>query len=157
MTILRASARRRLKLSPGTASASRVQASLPAAQLTQEDALILLLSAVGYTYEDENVIYEVAYENNLAVSEKDPDKLLTRAEFVKMLVGATKYGAAAELQDLFRCGFSDDADISGEYYGYVAIAEALGVVKGDSDHNFNPDRIITRREAAVMLYNFMSR
>lgn len=133
---------------------------LPAAQLTQEDALTLLLSALGYSFDDEDddSLYKAAYENGFLKSgDRDTDKLLTRAEFVKMLVGATEYGAAAKLNGVFSCGFSDDGSISEEYYGYVAIAKALGIVQGDTNNNFNPDSIITRREAALMLYNFMSR
>jgi len=130
----------------------------PTIQLTQRDALILLLSAVGYTTATDDELYNDAYQNNLLTkSEKNADKILTRAEFVKMLVGATEYGAAGELKGVFYTGFSDDSSISGKYYGYVAIAKSLGIAHGDENNGFNPNGTVSRQDAAIMLYNFMSR
>ncbi len=130
----------------------------PTAKLTQKDALFLFLSAVGYSSEDEEDIYRMAYNYNfLTEDEKDPDKLLSRAQLIKMLIGATEYAPAAELTDIFDCGFNDDYRIPAEYYGYVAIAKGLGIVRGDLKGNFNPDNIVTCQDAAIILYNFMLR
>ncbi len=132
----------------------------PEAQLTQKDALILLLSAVDCRFgeNDEDEIYNCAYGYKLiSRKEKDPGKLLNRAEFVKMLVGATEYGSSAELKGIFSSGFSDEAVIPEGYLGYVAIARALGIVNGDSENNFNALGTLQRQDAAIMLYNFMSR
>ncbi len=132
----------------------------PEAALTQKDALILLLSATGYSSDgkDEASLYEVAYKYRLLTrSEKNPDSVLTRAALIKMLIGATEYAPSAKLKGVFVCGFSDDADISEEHYGYVAIAKALGVVKGDSENRFNPYLQVARQDAAIILYNFMAR
>ena len=41
--------------------------------------------------------------------------------------------------------------------GYVALAKGLGIVSGDAKGTFRPNAALTRREAAVMLYNLMSR
>ena len=130
----------------------------PTAQLTQKDALVLLLSAVGYNSEDEDDLYQMAYNYNLLTDdERDPERAMTRLQLVTMLIGATEYAPAAELPDIYVCGFDDDAKISDEYYGYVAIAKGLGVVRGDANNNFNPERIITRQDTAIILYNYMSR
>jgi len=130
----------------------------PTAILTQKDTLILLLSAVGYTTDDNDSLYQMAYNYKmLTKAERADDKQITRAEFIKMLIGATEYGSAAKLSGIYKCGFKDDSKITKDYYGYVAIAKALGVVSGNSKGKFNPTNSITRQDAAVMLYNFMSR
>ncbi len=131
----------------------------PEAQLTQKDALVLLLSAVGYGFDmEEDYLYESAYSYKLITrKEKDPGKLLNRADLIKILVGATEYGPAAELKGIFNPGFSDDALITDEYRGYAAIAKSLGIVKGDEENKLNPLDSVSRQDAAIMLYNFMSR
>ncbi len=130
----------------------------PTAQLTQKDALTLLMSAIGYTTDNEDSLYQMAYNYKmLTKAEKSPDKQLTRVEFVKLLVGATEYGSAAKLVGIYKCGFNDESKITKDCYGYVAIAKALGVVSGDSKNRFNPTNVITRQDAALMLYSFMSR
>jgi hypothetical protein len=97
----------------------------PTAQLTQKDALTLLLSAVGFSADDEDSLYQAAYRYNLlTVAERNPDNPLTRTSLVKMLIGASEYGPAARLTGIFSCGFADDGSISKENYGYVAIAKA---------------------------------
>jgi hypothetical protein len=131
---------------------------LPTAKLTQKDALILLLSAVGYSSEQEDDLYRMAYNYNLLTEdEREPGKLMTRAQLIKMLIGATEYGPAAEIEGIYVCGFNDDARISAQYYGYVAIAKGLGIIRGDANNNFNPDSVITRQDTAIILYNYMSR
>lgn len=132
---------------------------LPENQITQKDALTLLLSAVGYSSEEkDDYLYEAAYRYGfINRGEKKPDKLLNRAEYIKMLIAATEYGAAAKLNGIYICGFTDDSEISSDYYGFVAIAKALGIVKGDTENNFSPLSLATRQDAAIMLYNFMSR
>ena len=130
----------------------------PTVKLTQKDAITLLLSAIGYTTDNEDSLYQMAYNYKfLTKSEKDAAKTLNRSEFTKMLIGATEYGAAAKLDGIYKCGFRDDSKISKTYYGYVAIAKALKVVSGDSKNYFNPSTVVTRQDAAIMLYNFMSR
>ncbi|PKM73497.1 MAG: hypothetical protein CVU91_04200 [Firmicutes bacterium HGW-Firmicutes-16] len=130
----------------------------PTAPLTQKDALTLLLSAVGYSTDDDDSLYQMAYNNKmLTKAERAADKQIARAEFVKMLVRATEYGSAAKLDGIYKCGFKDDSSITKDYYGYVAIAKALGIVSGDSKNKFYPTSVITRQDTAVMLYNFMSR
>ena len=130
----------------------------PTVQLTQKDAITLLLSAVGYTTDNEDSLYQAAYSYKmLTKAEKSTMQTMTRAEFVKMLIGATEYGSAAKLVGIYKCGFRDDSKISSAYLGYVSIAKALKVVNGDALNRFNPDSIISRQDAAIMLYNFMSR
>ena len=54
-------------------------------------------------------------------------------------------------------GFADDSQIPAACYGYVALAQGLGMVEGDGGGRFQPNAPATRAQAAVMLYNLMAR
>ncbi len=137
----------------------------PAQGLTEKDMILLLLSAAGYRYLyseiDDNIldqVYQNAYSFGiLQKGQRSPDRPVTRVEMVRTLVGITVYSEAAKIKGIFDCGFTDDRDISENDYGYVAIAKGLKIISGNTDGSFRPNETITRQEAAVMLYNFMSR
>lgn len=71
-----------------------------------------------------------------------PDKAVTRAEFVKMIV---------ELLDI-PASTADFNDVTpGDwFYSYVGAASGAGLVNGDGK-NFNPNAVITRQDAAVII------
>lgn len=71
-----------------------------------------------------------------------PDKAVTRAEFVKMIV--TLLGLSEEKAD-FADVYENDW-----YYGVVGAASKAGLVTGDGK-NFNPNAMITRQDAAVII------
>lgn len=80
----------------------------------------------------------------------EPDRSVTRAEFVKMLTGVLKIetGTAS-------CSFSDVSDDSW-YYGCIAAGVAAGIVNGISEKEFAPQAPITREDAATMVYRAVS-
>jgi len=86
--------------------------------------------------------------------EKAPDSVVTREEAVKYMIRALKYDRVAEIRGIFSVSFGDSDSISGDLYGYVAIASGLGIVKGDGVY-FRPKKNTTRAEAAVMIYNYL--
>ena len=88
----------------------------------------------------------------IRANERNPEKKITREETVSYLVRLFGFGEAAELQGIFKTGFSDEAAISKDKIGYVAIAKALKLVSGNGG-KFNPKRNVTRAELAAMLYN----
>lgn len=79
-----------------------------------------------------------------------PDAAITRAEFIKLLVDAYK------LEDENYVSSFNDVQKNGKfydwYYNSVATAQALGLVAGDENGNFNPNACITRQDMAVILY-----
>ena len=75
----------------------------------------------------------------------------------KLLLDAGGFGPAARLQGIYHTAFSDQADIPDGLLGYAALAQGLGMVRGDGSGRLNPNRTATRGEAAVMLYAFMGR
>lgn len=135
----------------------------PGKALTQRDLIALLVSTEGYLdrsgeVEGADYLYERAYSLGiLKRGERDDDALLTRAQTVKLILDAAGYGPVARLEGIFRTSFSDDAGIPAAYYGYAALAQGLGMVGGTPGSQFRPDAGATRAEAAVMLFNLMSR
>ena len=135
----------------------------PNAVLTQIDLIALLVSTEGYTYDASSEdsadnLYNYAYQLGiLTKSERNDTAVLTRAATVKLILNAVGYGPVAQLQGIYRTKFVDDRSIPADCYGYVALAQGLGMVSGNSSNRFLPNSNATRAQAAVMLYNLMAR
>ena len=122
--------------------------------LTQEDAVMLLLQAAGYDptqWEEETLLSEAVYQGFVTKDNWNPEKTVTRMEFLKMLLGASRYGDAAKLTGVWTTSFKDVAE--GDM-PYGALAEALGLAEGKK---LLPGETCTRAMAAEMLCAFMSR
>ncbi len=76
-----------------------------------------------------------------------PDALLTRGEFIVMLMRA--YGIEPDATPLDN--FIDAGDTY--YTGYLAAAKRLGIASGIGDNMYAPTREITRQEMFTLLYN----
>ena len=135
----------------------------PNQALKQIDLMALLASTEGYLYDADNEtaadeLYEYAYNLGLLrKADRNDSKVLTRTETVRIILDAAGYGSVAQLEGIFRTKFADDADIPKADYGYAALAQGLGMVSGDASNRFLPNAAATRAQAAVMLYNLMSR
>lgn len=78
----------------------------------------------------------------------EPDSYITRAEIIKIIVGAFNIrGVSGKTFN----------DISGsEWFAeYVLAAAGNNIVAGDENGNMNPNSFVTRQDAAVMLYRAM--
>lgn len=88
--------------------------------------------------------------NDILTGEADgnfyPERLVTRAEFLKMLCEA--YGITGDSSKVF-----DDVSNEDWYAGYVAAAFYAGLISG-YENKFLPDSVITREDAVVMLFRF---
>lgn len=138
---------------------------LPDAKLTEQDMLVLLLNADAYHFSTEELsdkdtlaqLYSAAWDQGfLPRGQKNPTRAMTRLDLVRAIVSASPYGPAAELKGIFTTSFKDANQVKSADLGYLAIAQGLGLVSGNGE-KFNPARTATRAEAAVMLYNYMSR
>ncbi len=135
----------------------------PDKKLTQLDLIALLVSTQGYYYDPEEEsaadnLYRYAYDMGIiSSSERKDSSALTRAETIKLLIDYMGYGEVAKLQNIFKCTFTDAGTISPDFYGYAAIAQGMGLVKGDDKGAFAPNHITTRAEAITMIYNYMNR
>jgi len=88
--------------------------------------------------------------------EKAPDKKVSREETVTYLVRLFGFEKAAEIKGIYKTGFADEAEISVDKTGYVAIAKGIGLISGTSG-KFNPKNNVTRAELATMLYNALDK
>lgn len=127
---------------------------LPNSILTQREAVTLLLQAAGYDpsdWDEETLRSEAVYQGFITESQWLPGATVSRMSFLKMMLGASRYGDAAELTGVWTCDFTDvsDADMA-----YGALAQSLGLASGDS---LDPIDVCTRAMAADFLYAFMSR
>ena len=78
-----------------------------------------------------------------------PNGNVTRAEFVKMLVSAFHFNGGEALP-------FGDVNPSDWYYSYIRVAYAKGVINGSSESTFNPNGEITREDACVIVYRYLS-
>ncbi len=77
--------------------------------------------------------------------EFDPDKEITRAELVQMLVKSL--GLTASFTESF-----SDIDPSHPYYKELGIARKIGLAKGGGENRFSPDKKITRQDMMVFCH-----
>lgn len=131
--------------------------------LTQADLLAFLVSAQGQYYdpqvpEELESLYWSAYELGiLEKNQRQEDALITRGQLVKIILDMSGYGKAAGMWQIYQCNFSDAGKIPKEYYGYAAIAQGLGMVKGNGSGRFAAQDTATREQMALMFYRFMDR
>ncbi len=108
--------------------------------------------------ENEYVSYidRLVRQSVIKAGERNPDKKVTREECAAYLVRMFGFGSAAELSGIYKTAFSDEAAISADKVGPVAIAKALGLVSGIGG-KFNPKANVTRAELSMMLYNALDK
>lgn len=132
-------------------------------ELTQLDMLALLCSLDGYqinvqdaSEDDIDYLYQHGYMLGLVTPEtRDEKKTVTRGELVKIILDAAGYKKIAAMTGIFRCDFSDADSIPAADYGYAALAQGLGLVRGSSDKAYAAQRTANRGEAIAMLYQYM--
>lgn len=78
----------------------------------------------------------------------DIDAPMTREELAVWYVKVLGLEKAAEHTDLYKVDFEDKDQISKEFAGYVAIANAKGLVKAE-DNKFNPKQEVSYADLAV--------
>lgn len=95
-----------------------------------------------------HAIQSLGYYENNASARFLPEQAVTRGEYVKhlMLASGVKQPENAAVETVFE-------DLKGHDSAYyVMIAHTLGLVNGTSATKFEPDRVITRQEAAVIIW-----
>lgn len=134
----------------------------PDINITQADFVTLLNAAFndygpiviykGISYND---IYDDAIADGIVKEDEySPDADVTRDLAAKMMVRALGFEEVATLNGIYVPIF---ADVSADSVGFTSILCAMGVIKGDENGNFNPSGTVTRADAAIMLYNYLSK
>lgn len=95
------------------------------------------------------------YGNGILSEDESIDTMMNvnRLDAAVLLVKTIGAEEFAELDGIYNCPFKDIT----EKIGYVSILYGMGIFKGDGNGNFTPYKNITYAEAAVMLYNYLTR
>ena len=132
----------------------------PDAQITQKEMLSFVLGLhMGYIpYAMEvSALAKTANRYGIPVTEVDASAPVTREKAVEMIVCALGYQEVAELSHIYRTDFLDQAEVSDGKLGYLALAQGLHMIQGSGDGYFYPQTNLTRADAAIMIYNYLSR
>lgn len=93
----------------------------------------------------------------LADEEFDGEEDAQRIDGIVYIVRTIGYGDVAELSEIFKSTFTDGDTIPEDKTGYAAIAKGMGIVSGDENGCLNAVHPLTRGDAAIMMYNYLSR
>lgn len=121
--------------------------------MTQKDFLTLIAS--GYDGAVEDLYDDMISQKVLSKNEKAPDSVITKEQALTYMLNWQGYREVANLKGIFVTGFIDESEC--QNIGYVAIAKGLGIVTGDTDNKFYPNKKLTRAEAAAMLYKSLDK
>ena len=133
----------------------------PDERITQKDFLALLMSINGNdiivlknNLEQANWVYRNSAQNSIiSEDERDDDAEVTREEAAVYMIRAIGAENYAKYNDIYVTPFNDVT----ENKGYIALLSAMGVLSGDGNGNFNPNREMTRAESIIMIYNYLTR
>lgn len=114
--------------------------------VSQNTAAFNDLGTVGWAVEAINYLSEKGVLNGKEEGKFSPDDLVTREEFVKMIVESLHI-----LDDNAKANFSDVAEDRWSY-AYIASGVAAKIINGISDLEFAPGATITRQDMAVITY-----
>lgn len=129
----------------------------PDEPLDMKTAAILLLQADGYdptNWDDERLGDFLVSDGMIDPADWAPETAISRMDFLKMLLDASRYGAACALSGVWQTAYEDEAVVARADLGYAAMAQALGLV---TDGQLRPSAVCTRAMAASMLCAFLSR
>lgn len=82
----------------------------------------------------------------------DPFGPITREQLALWAVRSMGYGRIAKMPSRIDLPYADASAIGPKYANAVAVLHGLGIVAGGSDVRFAPDRMITRGEAAKIIF-----
>lgn len=83
-----------------------------------------------------------------------PGAAVSREALAKITIRMLNLEPAARAEGIYQVPFTDAASLNSGSLGYVALAWGLGIIK-DNEPSFNPDRPVTRSEAAKALVRAM--
>ncbi len=81
--------------------------------------------------------------------------LITREEISQLFIDKLGLTKMAALSGIYKTGFYDENSINTKYFGAVALAKGLGIVKGDTTNKFNPTLKVTRADAIDMIIGYI--
>ncbi len=131
--------------------------------ITQGELLAFVAALEGEQYPItpyyERGLYKYAAARGIIKSGEAQDENLPciREDGPKYIIRALGYEEIAQMTDIFAAGFSDSADITSDMEGYIALAKGFGIIGGNPDSTFAPKDQLTRADAAIMIYNYLTK
>ena len=107
------------------------------------------LDSVEWARKSIEYLFEKGIVTGVDSKHFEPQRNITRAEFVKMAV------SAFEIQASESSGAFADVNPGAWYYDCVMAGKGAGIISGDENGNFNPGRAISRQDMSVILYRCM--
>lgn len=108
------------------------------------------LDSVSWAKEAITYLFDAGVVSGKGAGKFAPNDNVTRAELAKMLVLGFGLEAKGETK-VFKDVASD-----AWYEDFVKIAASNGLINGDENGRFNPDKPVTRQDAAAMMYRALS-
>jgi heparin/heparan-sulfate lyase len=102
------------------------------------------INSIAWAKKEIEVLASKGVISGTSESTFSPDANITRADFIKLLVGAL--GISADIESNF-----DDVKTTDYYYEAVGIAKRLGITEGTGNNKFNPKGYITRQEMMALI------
>lgn len=84
-------------------------------------------------------------------SAENPDQPVSRSDAAVMMVRTMGLEEVALLSDIYRCPFDDVKN----NIGYISILGGMKVFNGDENNHFNPDKMLSRADAIILIYNYL--
>ena len=131
----------------------------PESAITQEDLLRIFASGFNYNWFMTVPVDELYREMHtlgiLTKDERNEAATVKREDAFVYMIRFAQLERVAKLSKIFTVEFKDGKAITPEKLGYVAILSGMGIIGGD-DAGVRPQDDITRAEAAVMLYKYLT-
>ena len=101
-----------------------------------------------------NSVYEKGIMQGVGRNRFSPNQALTRAQAVTVMITTLGFENLAPIQQ-YSTGFRDDGQIPIWAKDAVYMAKELGLVQGTDEGYFQPNKVLTKAEAAAMMTNFI--
>lgn len=113
---------------------------------TESKAAFSDIENVSWAKEAILELYERKIVSGKAEKTFAPNDNVTRAEFLKMVVLAKGMEVIPATEKVF-----DDVELDKWYADIVNTAKKNGIISGDENNNFNPDKQITRQDMSIIV------
>ncbi|MCC5909217.1 MAG: S-layer homology domain-containing protein [Clostridiaceae bacterium] len=124
-------------------------------QADEKEDLFIDVSSQNQNKKFIEAVYEKGIMQGVSKDEFHPSQSLTRAQAVTVLIRTLGFEGMAPIQQ-YSTGFRDDNQIPLWAKDAVYVAREIGLVAGTPDGYFQPQKNLTKAEAATMLMNFVN-
>jgi len=132
----------------------------PTKEITQKEFVAFAVSVLKQSstiiiYDDYDYSYEEQQAKRFGIIDEtyQPDAVVTRSDAAVMLAKAMGFNEIASIEEIFNCPFADVTNNIGQ----IAILSGLKIINGDGTGNFNPDKVLTRGDFAIILFNCLTK